>query len=154
MDAAAAIRAVASEQARFDRNKRDSVISVNGAAADAAAVGGKTARHVEGEHRGVQRIHSEHQIGETTADVALQANAEQAVDHQIPRNVVRNVVQQGAATVDPVLAGSSCIGGQFLLFAGKHQIDHVMPLPEMARDHKGIAAIIAGAGDYQDAAIG
>ena len=111
MDAAAAIGAVAGEQSGFDGDKGDGVLSVDGAAADAAAVGTKTARHVEGEHRGVQRIHSEHQIGKTATDIALQADAEQAVDDQIPGNVLGNVVQQAAATVDPALAGGLGIGG-------------------------------------------
>src|SRR5450830_404870 len=86
VDLAAVILAVASVQAWFVGDEGEGMRGTDGVATadDTAGVGIEAAGNVDGEYRTTQAV----DIGDTIAQLAIgrsrQANAEQAIEHQIP----------------------------------------------------------------------
>src|SRR5205814_8580860 len=86
---AAASRAVEREEPWLQADERDGVRRPNRAPHDAAAVGVHAARNIEREHRAALAIHVVDEAGIVALEVAREADAEEAVDDECPRFVVR-----------------------------------------------------------------
>src|ERR1019366_6842896 len=87
--------------------------------------------------------------------LALKADAEQAVDHQIPALAGRNALNGIATIVAPGAIRGLGIGGEFGCVASERDANLEPPRFQVARDNECIAAVVAGTGDdqYAPAAI-
>ena len=118
-------------------------------------VGVEAAREIEGEQRaGVargERICAFDQRGVVASRGAAQADAEQAVDDQVPARGRRDVRLAGAAGGDKAAIRRGGIGGEFVGRGGKHDADLEMTGAQLFGDDEGIAAVIARSGEDEDA---
>ena len=147
---AAAVGAVERQQPGFQCNEGDGVIRFDRAAQHAASVGVEAAGNVERQYRRLDIVDLFDQRGVIAGKVALQADAEQAVDDQRPALRCRNMRRALAAGRFPVAQGCSRFAGVFCGAARADHADRVPPLPEVLRDHQRIAAVVAGTGKHKN----
>ena len=133
------------EQARFERDESRGVVRAHRAARHAAGVGIKSARHVEREHGHAEPVDRIDERRVAAGQVALQADAEQAVDTRSQRPIGRQASPASCRRRRARHRSGACIGRQLRGIAGEHHVDVVPPWLRVPRDDERIAAVVARA---------
>ena len=141
-------------QARFVADKRDGAAGAHGHAVRAdqgAGIGIEPAWHVERQYLAAERIDGQRQLARSAGQRARQADAEQAVNYQAPLCVGGKGVDKARIAVARPLQRIDGFG-RWGAAAGQMQHGHVNPgLRQPGRRFQRIAAVVAGAGQYQHA---
>src|SRR6185295_15354598 len=79
------------QQARFQADERDRVARAHGAPEDLAGIRIQAARNIQRQHGAGLRIDEVDEFSVLALDRAREADAEQAVDDQVPADVLRDI---------------------------------------------------------------
>ena len=155
-DLAAVIGAVAGQQPGFAGHEGQRVAGADRVAVRPAGIGIEPGRAVERQQRaavaGGQPVRRRDPVGVASFRRSCQADAEQAVDDQRKRRVVRDLRQRGAAGVAVALPGSGRVGGKGGRVGGEDDAHVEEALAQQVGGLEGVAAVVAGAGQDQDGA--
>ena len=144
------IRPVERQQTGFCAYEGDGVRSAYAASVDAAGVCIQAAGDVNGEHGCIAVVNGGNPLGVAAFKVACEADAEQAVHYKPAVTCVWHVVNGCAACSQPAGVRLGRVRRKFCHVARENHCDHKEPLLEIARNHKSITAVVAGAGENQN----
>ncbi len=151
-EASAQLRALAEEQPGLERHEADRRIRAHRCAQDRAAVGVEARGQVQCQHRPPAGVHRGDDLHDPRAHRLGQAGAKQCVDDHLGLGEPRRIEGQHApAARDEVIAGAARIAAET---RGRHGGQHPCVEPgglRKARQHVAIAAVVAAAGDHDDA---
>src|SRR5687767_3933268 len=86
------------------------------------------------------------------AELALEPDAEETIDHEVPPLAWRDIRVLHAAALAPRVVRGFGIIRQRACLACKHQVDVEPPRLQVTRDDECIASVVAGAGEDQHTA--
>ncbi|MNC85404.1 hypothetical protein D3C83_10000 [compost metagenome] len=148
------IGAVEREQAGFERNESGRMGRADRATHDAAGIGVQAAGNIQCEYRGAQVVDRGDPLGITTADIALETDAENPIHDQSPLPRGGQGGDDGAAGLTPGGQRGPGVGRKLLLVAGVGHRDLEIPFLEMPCHDERVAAVVAGARQHQHGLAG
>ena len=149
MHRAAAVRAVVGEEARLETDEGDGVGRPHRCAEHTAGIGLEAARDVHRQHGRGLRVHEPYRFEVRAADLTLQTDAEETVDHEVPPPASRHVRLRGAAGIAPRAECAGGVGGELRRVAHEHHRHVEPPGLQVTRDDERIAAVVAGSGEHE-----
>ena len=154
MHGTAAVGAVEGQEPWFEADEGDGVGRPHRRAEDAAGIGFEPARNIHREHGHGRRVQEPHRFEVSAADLPLQTDAEETIDHEIPALVSGYLGLRGAAGFAPRLGRAGGIGGQLRGVADEHQRHVEPPALQVACDDERIPAVVAGTGEDEHRVAG
>lgn len=148
------VGAVGGEQSRFGADEGNGVAGPDRCAEQRTGVGIETARTVECKQRAAvacgQYVGAADEAGVRFADLALESDAEQAVNDQRPAQPVGYRRECAAARIDKAPEGICRVNRQVLGRPDKNHLRVEEAFAQQYCDFKGVAAVVSGAGENQD----
>jgi hypothetical protein len=138
---------VAKLQAEERRRRR----GLDDGAEGPAGVGGEARGHVDGDDGRRARVHRRDERGGGTFDRAVEASAEERVDHDVR---CRERQARGCGRTRPAGEGGRGVAAETGRVAVEEDAHRATGVGEEARSDKAVAAVVAGAGDDEDPPLG